>query len=197
VVHDENPYLDPSKLDLLEWLGRKTSKSLTVSDLQEIFQPLLLKPKRKGKKKAQADMEDVGALVRDLLSQTDLDVWSKIMGSSAPLSPTARIVLRSIQEDATGSVAKWETSTFSKSPFAVELVDETIDEEESIRAAEDFWLRTSNKNRRRGTLCGTKGYMVATQFGLHGQTPSKFGATKMLPSRVQMGEKKLRYKRLK
>jgi hypothetical protein len=54
--------------------GRKTSVADGFRSAKEIFQPLLLEAYKKGEEKRQADMEDVGVLVRDLLSQTDLDV---------------------------------------------------------------------------------------------------------------------------
>lgn len=134
VVLDANPYLKPDSLDLLEWMGRKTSKSLNVGDLQEFFPSLLAPPKTKKRRSVAA----IGASLEDILSATDRGVWSKILSSSAPLSPSARIALRPTHED-TMKVTKWETALFSKTPFAVEIVDDSIDEEQSIRAAEDFY----------------------------------------------------------
>jgi len=134
VVHDENPYLVLSGLDLLEWLGRKTSKSLAVANLQELFPSLLLKPKKKKRR----TIGDSGMSVKDVLSETDRNIWGQMLSSSSPLSSTARIILRPIHEDVS-SVEKWETSFFSKSLFAVEIVDDSIDEEQEIRAAEEFY----------------------------------------------------------
>jgi hypothetical protein len=112
----DNPYLPVTSPAVLEWLGRKTAKHLSVSDLQEIIPSLLFKSKKKAKKPK-------GIAVGDLLTELDQLVWHRT-DESILLCPTSRVALRLTTEHEDESVETWETSYFARTPLTVRLLND-------------------------------------------------------------------------
>jgi len=140
VVTSDNPYLSPTGPAVLEWLGRKTAKLLTSADLQTAFPALLLKDassSKKKKKKSRASA-NVGGEADNLVTSLDEKVLKKVIGDHR-LSiggPSARLVLQLATEHLDDDVVNWETSYFGRTHFALRVLDENIDYEQAVQAAE-------------------------------------------------------------
>ena len=123
----ENPYLHITNEDITEWLGRKTAKFMTSSDLQTSFPALLYQePKRSKKKK----MKNTGRRALDVMTKTDQTVWQEAMELSSAISEDARLCMESLTYDDTTEVEQWETAQFGRSAFALRLLDENEKTEE-------------------------------------------------------------------
>lgn len=122
----DNPYFSISDEAIVEWLGRKTAKLLSVNDLQPGFTPLVLQEvKRKGKRKASEPI-DVGLELDELLSSLDRRIWNLIMDRGLPVEGTdTRLVFQVATEHEDEDVEHWETSYFGRTQFTMRLVDDT------------------------------------------------------------------------
>ena len=130
---DDNPYLRVSNEALAEWLGRKTAKFLSSSDLQTTFPSMLYHAdEKKGKKKVK--MADIGIPALRVMTATDQTVWQEAMDRNLPISEEARLCIESLTYDNAAELEEWETAQFGKSAFALRLLDE---EEEPVEATPD------------------------------------------------------------
>ena len=119
-----NPYLPLSEYGLLEWLGKKTAKLLSVSDLQRVFPSLMLR--NYGKKKKKTEYHGLSGLVaRPLLSSVDKQLWEKVV-SPFPFDEelSARLVLESMAHDDVSNIDQWETAYFARASFSLRIVDD-------------------------------------------------------------------------
>lgn len=125
---DENPYLHESHGAVLEWLGRKTAKLLTTSDIQDTFPAFLYPVTKKKKKKMDSDADEitnVGVDVMEYLSPTNFRMWNKMLASGPNLlEHGARFFLKIINDEDTTRISDWEPASFGRSQFTVRIWNE-------------------------------------------------------------------------
>ena len=121
-----NPYLQPSQEILLEWLGRKTAKLMSSTDIQGVFPMFLMPTKKKSKKKAQQDLAQAGRAAQSLMTPIDREIWQQITSSSSSSSnlddPSARLVMECVAYEDTSDMQEWETGLFARAQFALRVV---------------------------------------------------------------------------
>lgn len=120
---DENPFLQATDEAVLDWLGRKTAKLLSSSDLQNIFPSLVYRAEKKGKKK-KTNAATTGLDALPLMSPLDQTVWRDAMDHPTDISETARLCLQSVAYEDVSEMEDWETAYFGRSTFALRLVDD-------------------------------------------------------------------------
>ena len=123
----DNPYLRATNTNVAEWLGRKTAKFLSNSDLQNVFSPLLYHAPQKGKKKVPIDA--MGRPALDVMSVTDQTIWQEATERSTPISSDARLCLESTMYEDVTDLADWETAHFGRTYFCLRLVGQDEEKE--------------------------------------------------------------------
>lgn len=134
-----NPYIRATDEDITEWLGKKTAKLISNSDLQTSFAPLLFQEGKKGKKKIQS--AELGKVALDIMSDTDQKVWLEAMERSTQISEDARLCIECLTYDDATQIEDWETAQFGRSSFALRLIDENDKEQEPPPADDTEILR--------------------------------------------------------
>ena len=127
----KNPFLAATPPAVLEFLGRKTAKLLTVSDLQEIIPSLLCKSKKKKAKRP------TGIPLGVFATDVDREIWQAIDPSLA-LTPQSHVALQLTAEYEDEGVGRWETSYFGRTPLTVCLLDSTSRVPRDDSLAEDL-----------------------------------------------------------
>ncbi|KAL7564416.1 hypothetical protein ACA910_002734 [Epithemia clementina (nom. ined.)] len=119
-----NPYMQPSDFAVLEWLGRKTAKLLSNSDLQRLFPSLMAQ--RKGKKKKKDYCGVSGRRALPLLTSIDKQVWDRVVSPASCFEDsTARFVFESASHEDVSDIDRWETAYFGRAHFSLRIADET------------------------------------------------------------------------
>lgn len=119
-----NPYLKPTMDDLIDWIGRKTSRYLTNADLQPAFTDLVwFQPKKKRRKQG----PNIGISASILVSPLDRLVWQNTMPSI--LGSRSRLVLQSVIDEEPPQVMKWETQYFARSNFTIMIRNDALVED--------------------------------------------------------------------
>ena len=103
-----NPYLRPQPADIIEWLGRKTSRLLSMTELQQAMTQLL-DPKRKT-----IPIDDF------TLSPVDCEIWKRLTEDGSVSSDTA-FVLSPLSDEP--KMHQWDPSVFGKTQFRVLRAD--------------------------------------------------------------------------
>jgi ribosomal protein L36 len=125
----KNPYVLDVQSAILEWLGRKTAKLLTTTDIQPTF-PSLLPPKIKSTKKkwlpSSEEMELFGVNVLEYLSPVDLRIWKRMVANSYTLDDNSspRLYLKIVNDEDTSRLEDWEASSFGRSQFTIRIWNE-------------------------------------------------------------------------
>ncbi|GKZ01312.1 hypothetical protein MPSEU_001082200 [Mayamaea pseudoterrestris] len=157
---DTNPYLALTNPAIMEWLGRKTSKLLTVSDLQSVFHVLLLRENEAKKKKRRVAIGDMGEDATSLLSPVDELIWERILSASLGaaatgtgfVSSSSRLVLKLAEPHEDDNVTDWETQYFGRSNFVVGIAhddDGFASDVEAQRLAESARLAEQEFKRQK------------------------------------------------
>jgi hypothetical protein len=140
-IVSNNPYLPVEGSAVLEWLGRKTSKLLSSSDIQAIF-PALLPPKTKGKKQVltAGQISIFGGDALELLSSTDQVIWRRMLPHGKELvGPGARILFQLVNGDEDVSkILQWEAPSFARSLFTVRIWNVAAEQELSQQAYDEY-----------------------------------------------------------
>ena len=154
----KNPFLEPPRTAVIEWMGRKAAKTWSTTDVQPILAEQMVRHVRDGSKKSKsADVQSAGIDAGRLLSSTDRLMWCQMLllqqqsqthsallslpsMSSSRDSATAladflfsdncdaRIVLELTGDGSADDVGSWDIASFGRTQFTVRIVNDVAEQ---------------------------------------------------------------------